>query len=251
MVVDHRTAREQHSTHHAVRDLHGLLGPLLLGPTPRSVALWLTIAALLAGNSVFHARATLRMREYSPGLVTALLFYLPLAVLGFTYFLRAGEASVGTAVSAALIGVSYSFISTFNHRRRARRGLEDLGGAPRGLRHSPLGPGLGPYGLRHSDLGMRRSPRFVYHRDAGPNPSSRFLHHSPRRLNDAGAGLQRSPREANDADRGVHHSDPGLNDVSRGLYVPSRGENVRQRSAVLQERSPISGERVFVMQRAS
>jgi hypothetical protein len=96
--------------------------PLLLGPTPRSVALWLTLAAVLAGNAVFHARATLRMREYSPGLVTALLLYLPLAILGFTHFLRLGQASAGTAVSAALIGVSYSFFSTFNHRRRARRG---------------------------------------------------------------------------------------------------------------------------------
>jgi uncharacterized protein with HXXEE motif len=95
--------------------------PLLQGPVPQSIALWLTLAALLAGNAVFHARATLKMREYSPGLATALLLYLPLAAIGFAHFLRTGEASMGTAVAAALLGGSYSFWSAMNHRRRARR----------------------------------------------------------------------------------------------------------------------------------
>jgi hypothetical protein len=95
--------------------------PLLLGLTPQAVALWLTIAAVLVGNTIFHARATLKMREYSPGLVTALLLYLPLGIVGFNHFLRAGYASVGTAISAALIGAAYNVFSANNHRRRARR----------------------------------------------------------------------------------------------------------------------------------
>jgi uncharacterized protein with HXXEE motif len=94
--------------------------PLLSGPTPQVIALWLTLAAVVAGNAVFHARATLKMREYSPGLVTALFLYVPLAVLGFIHFVRVGEASWGTAIVAALLGGSYDLFSVMNHRRRAR-----------------------------------------------------------------------------------------------------------------------------------
>jgi len=95
--------------------------PLLNGRTPQMVALWLTLAAVVAGNAVFHARATFRMREYSPGLATALLLYVPLAVLGYVHFVRAGEASSGTAITAALLGGSYNVFSAMNHRRRARQ----------------------------------------------------------------------------------------------------------------------------------
>jgi uncharacterized protein with HXXEE motif len=95
--------------------------PLLSGPTPQAVSLWLTLAAVVAGNAVFHARATLRMREYSPGVVTGLFLYVPLAVVGFIHFVRVGQASLGTAIVAALIGGSYNFFTVMNHRRRARR----------------------------------------------------------------------------------------------------------------------------------
>src|SRR5262245_28289458 len=97
------------------------LVPPLLGPTPRTVALWLTIAALLAGNAWFHLRGALVTRQYSPGVVTGFLLYLPLAILGFYSFLHAGLASGGTALSAAVIGVSYDLVSARLHRRRARR----------------------------------------------------------------------------------------------------------------------------------
>src|SRR4051812_11952887 len=70
--------------------LVGCVSPLLNGTSPQSIALWLTLAALLVGNMGFHARAALKMREYSPGLVTALLLYLPLGVVGFIHFLRTG-----------------------------------------------------------------------------------------------------------------------------------------------------------------
>lgn len=103
-----------------------LVGVCLLIPLqglgPNGVALWLTVAALLAGNAMFHLRATLRGREYSPGLVTSVSMYLPLAVFGYVHLLRSGRASLGTAASAAILGGSYNFISAWLHRRRARRG---------------------------------------------------------------------------------------------------------------------------------
>ncbi len=95
--------------------------PLALGPTERGVAFWLTVAALLAGNAVFHLRGALRTRRYSPGMATGLVLAVPLAVIGFVYFLLSGAASAGTALSAAVLGGGYALFTAWNHRRRAAR----------------------------------------------------------------------------------------------------------------------------------
>ncbi len=96
----------------------------LLPPGPRTVAFWLTVVALLAANVGFHLVATIRMREYSPGVVTAVLCYAPLAIVGFAHYLSTGQASWGTAIGAVLLGGSYNFFTARNHRRRARRAAQ-------------------------------------------------------------------------------------------------------------------------------
>jgi hypothetical protein len=90
-----------------------------LGPSPRGVAAWLTIAALLLTNAIFHVIGTYRTRSYSPGLMTGVLLYVPLAMYGFTYFLRTGQASTGTALAALAIGGSYHLWSSLAHAQRA------------------------------------------------------------------------------------------------------------------------------------
>jgi hypothetical protein len=94
------------------------LGAGLLGSSPRGVALWLTVVALLLSNVGFHVLASIRTRAYCPGLVTAVLLYLPLGLFGYWYFLRAGLSSIATAVTALLLGASYPVMSLLNHRRR-------------------------------------------------------------------------------------------------------------------------------------
>lgn len=91
------------------------------GRTPSGVAAWLTLAALLASNAVFHLVGTIKTRSYSPGLVTGLLLYVPMAVVGYAHFLGAHEASAGTALAAAALGGSYHLWSGMAHARRARR----------------------------------------------------------------------------------------------------------------------------------
>jgi hypothetical protein len=95
-----------------------------VGPSPRGVAAWLTIAALLLTNAIFHVLGTYQTRTYSPGLVTGVILYVPLAVYGFTYFLRTGQASTGTALVALAIGGSYHLWSSLAHTARAQ-GRED------------------------------------------------------------------------------------------------------------------------------
>ncbi|HEX2781049.1 MAG TPA: HXXEE domain-containing protein, partial [Gemmatimonadaceae bacterium] len=65
----------------AVFVLLALLPPLL-GPSPRGFAIWMVVAAVAGANAVFHLYAVRRTRAYSPGVVTGVLFYLPLAIVG-------------------------------------------------------------------------------------------------------------------------------------------------------------------------
>lgn len=99
------------------------LAPALKPAQPSSIALWLTVAAIVAGNAVFHLRAVFTMRDYSPGVITGVALYVPIALVGYWHFVATGRASVGTAVAAAILGGSYNWFSLFNHRRRAKRAV--------------------------------------------------------------------------------------------------------------------------------
>ena len=92
----------------------------VLGPRPQGVALWLVVASIGAANGEFHLWAAARTRAYSPGVVTGLVVYVPLAVYGFAHFARSGPASAGTMLQALLMGPAYHLFAAWNHRRRAR-----------------------------------------------------------------------------------------------------------------------------------
>lgn len=87
----------------------------LLGRRPVGIAYWLAISALLCSNGIWHAWASYRSRTYSPGVVTGVAIYVPLAVFGYSHFVRSGAASIGTAALACAIGGSYPFWSAAYH----------------------------------------------------------------------------------------------------------------------------------------
>jgi hypothetical protein len=89
-------------------------------PRGNGVAAWLTLAALLFSNAVFHVIGAFQSKRYSPGMISGVVLYIPIAIYGFVLFLRSGQASPLTALAAAFIGGSYHFISFANHRRRTR-----------------------------------------------------------------------------------------------------------------------------------
>ena len=95
-------------------------------PRGNGVAAWLTLAVLLASNAIFHIIGAVQTRRYSPGMVSGLFLYVPLAVYGFVHFLKSGQASVWTALAAITIGGSYHFLASANHRRRTRRAQAQL-----------------------------------------------------------------------------------------------------------------------------
>ena len=90
-------------------------------PRGNGVAAWLTLAALLFSNAIFHVIGAFQSKRYSPGMISGIVLYIPIAIYGFMHFLRSGQASLlPTALVAAFIGGSYHFISFANHRRRTR-----------------------------------------------------------------------------------------------------------------------------------
>jgi hypothetical protein len=98
----------------------------IFSASPRGVALWLTVAALSAANAIFHVYGSIASHSYSPGIITAVLLYLPLALYGFWQAIASRAASTGTALIALILGGSYQFWSNANHSRRARRRLRAI-----------------------------------------------------------------------------------------------------------------------------
>jgi Protein of unknown function with HXXEE motif len=88
----------------------------ILGRTTTGVGYWLTIMALLCSNGIWHLWASYKSHSYSPGVVTGVLIYVPLALYGYVYFLRSGATSIGSALVAVIVGGSYQFWSALYHR---------------------------------------------------------------------------------------------------------------------------------------
>jgi hypothetical protein len=97
------------------------LVPPLLGATRAGFAYWVVVAAIAAANGLFHIWATLRTRGYSPGVVTGVLLYLPLAVVGLEQLTQRQLVSGPTALQALVIAALYSLWSNWRHRRHARK----------------------------------------------------------------------------------------------------------------------------------
>lgn len=91
-----------------------------LGARPEGVALWLAVTALLFTNALYHLRGAIAGRSYSPGVVTGVLLYIPLAVAGYYHLIHSGQATVRMAVLFFILGGSYPLISAALHRIRSK-----------------------------------------------------------------------------------------------------------------------------------
>lgn len=84
----------------------------------QGIQFWLSASAVCAGNAMWHCHAVWKTRRYSPGVVTGVLLYIPLATWGFAMFSMNGLATAGELARALLIGTGYVGWSV-NRRRRA------------------------------------------------------------------------------------------------------------------------------------
>jgi len=97
----------------------------LAGPSPNGAANWFVMTSILFWNAVFHVRAVIRTRSYSPGVVSAVLLYVPLAVFGSFRLVESKLVPWTIALLCFGIGSCYQAFSLRNHRRRAGHGTED------------------------------------------------------------------------------------------------------------------------------
>jgi hypothetical protein len=91
-----------------------------IGSSQLGIIAWLVIMALLGANGIWHLKGVLKTRTYSPGVVTGILFYLPLAIYGYTYFLLTNQVSILIAIVAFIISSSYQLWSNLYHRFRSK-----------------------------------------------------------------------------------------------------------------------------------
>jgi hypothetical protein len=92
-----------------------------LGRTWLGIAYWLVIVALLCSNGCWHAWASHQSHTYSPGVVTGVAVYVPLAVYGYIHYVHFGAVSIATAAVAGVIGGSYQLWSAAYHRPRVKK----------------------------------------------------------------------------------------------------------------------------------
>jgi hypothetical protein len=71
---------------------------------PRIVWYGVALAVLVLLNGLTHLASALRFRSYAPGMVTALLLYLPIAALILWNFARSGELHGSNLVLGILAG---------------------------------------------------------------------------------------------------------------------------------------------------
>jgi hypothetical protein len=82
---------------------------------------WLAVAALLCSNAVFHVVGSIRTKSRSPGVVTSVMIYVPLALYGYWWFLSTTRVPLLGAAGAAMVGGSYHFWAKLVHLARAGR----------------------------------------------------------------------------------------------------------------------------------
>lgn len=75
--------------------------------SPSMRLFWLALGTGIAVNGVWHLRAALRTRRYSPGVITGAFVAVPLVSYAFVHFVQCGWVAPRSALSAAAYGAAY------------------------------------------------------------------------------------------------------------------------------------------------
>jgi hypothetical protein len=90
---------------------------LYFGDTLQGYSIWYYNAAIAAANACFHIWGVLKLKAYSPGVITGTLLYLPLFVIGSIYLVGSGVLPVRRAIVAVAVAVGYHIYSIIKQRR--------------------------------------------------------------------------------------------------------------------------------------
>lgn len=93
--------------------------PLVLD-TSKAIVIWLSMASIVFVEAIFHIRGTIALRTCSPGAITSIVLYLPLALYGYWHFLSQHQTSKAQALVSGATGMLYWWFSSFSHKRREK-----------------------------------------------------------------------------------------------------------------------------------
>ena len=90
---------------------------LYFGSTIHGYSIWYYVAAIAAANACFHIWGVIRLKAYSPGVVTGTLLYLPLFVIGTTQLISADKFPLYRAIIAIVVAIGYHIFSVMRQRK--------------------------------------------------------------------------------------------------------------------------------------
>ena len=79
-------------------------------------------AAAMLANAYYHVRGSIATRQYSPGTITGVVLYVPLAIALYAQLLRTGAANGVVAIICLAIGSQIQRVIDSTHERALRKG---------------------------------------------------------------------------------------------------------------------------------
>ncbi|TDW49162.1 uncharacterized protein with HXXEE motif [Flavobacterium sp. 270] len=93
--------------------MYACILPLFFGETNHGISIWFAVSAIAAMNACFHIWGVLKLKKYSPGVITGVLFYIPLFIIGGIQLISSGDLSLTKAIVFTAVGVAYHIFSVF------------------------------------------------------------------------------------------------------------------------------------------
>jgi hypothetical protein len=75
-----------------------------------SIAFGLSPAGLIFVNGLVHLAGAIKLKGYSPGVVTGTVVYIPLSIFAFYYFASTGQLTLSDGLTAAALGIAYHMV---------------------------------------------------------------------------------------------------------------------------------------------
>jgi hypothetical protein len=91
--------------------------PVYFGETYHGVSIWYIVAAIAAANACFHIWGVIKLKKYSPGVITGTLLYIPLFVIGTRQILAADSLPVFKIIVCIAVAIGYHVFSVIRQGR--------------------------------------------------------------------------------------------------------------------------------------
>ncbi|MFT3704321.1 MAG: HXXEE domain-containing protein [Agriterribacter sp.] len=91
--------------------------PIHFGKIPIGVSIWYCVVVLAAINACFHIWGMMKLKAYSPGVITGVLLYIPLCVTGTQELLLTGAISWLGATIFLAAAIGYHIFSVYRQSK--------------------------------------------------------------------------------------------------------------------------------------